>query len=99
MEVRTKSFQLVEPGSEESRFVVDPSGFLFVELARSDREFSAPFSQLDFEQDLAGHTRVRCVTADPKLNWQLTMQDEDAGYLLSLIGNVEEQLESLLQPA
>ncbi|MBY5992182.1 hypothetical protein [Ferrimonas balearica] len=82
MSIVSKEFTLADSGP--SRFQLDPSGFLFVELA--DRELSAPLSQLDFTPQGPGQTRLSRESGEAEPLWQLVLADEDAGYLLRLIG-------------
>ncbi|SHH97684.1 hypothetical protein SAMN02745129_3445 [Ferrimonas marina] len=65
------------------RFQLDPSGFLFIDLI--DQELSAPFTSLATQPASPGLTELVCEGEAEPL-WALTLKDEDADYLLRLIG-------------
>ncbi|WP_298444297.1 hypothetical protein [uncultured Ferrimonas sp.] len=95
MKVQTRQFDLVQTDSAISHVSVDPSGFVFVDIGPGKRQHSACFEQLNFSHDLLAHTTT-IGSSQSHEPWQLTLSDQDAGYLLRLMGDVDSQLATLL---
>ncbi|GAA4887379.1 hypothetical protein [Ferrimonas pelagia] len=93
MIIQSKAFRLRHPVDCQGIFCVDPAGLLEIDLVPQQRQLMAPFEQLIFVPHCGG-TRVQ---RQGQHAWQVELEDQDAGRLIRMIRNAQDELETLMR--
>ncbi|QXO18560.1 MULTISPECIES: hypothetical protein [Vibrio] len=94
MYTKHRSYTLAGKEHYHARVMVDPTGYLHIDIMEESDELDGEFESLSFKtQDRK--TELTC--QDAEHDWRIALQGQDARELVTLIEEAKEEYETLMR--